>query len=246
MNGPLAIGTAFGGGILSFASPCVIPLVPVYLSNLGLRFNNNSNSLSNGAKSDVPDLGKTRFLINSIGFVVGITTTFTLLSLGVTGLSYALKRNTQVLDEIAGALILFFALFILLSQTKYAKFLNFERRIIFRKSSTGLIQGLLLGLAFGLSWTPCITPILGSILALAATTSNVIAGVILLVFYGLGVGTPFIAFAFLLDRFPNMFSKLKNLGFPLTIAGSILLFVLGLLLLLGRFTLINMIINTIL
>ncbi|MFH1638954.1 MAG: cytochrome c biogenesis protein CcdA [Chloroflexota bacterium] len=172
---------AFGAGLLSFFSPCVLPLVPVYLASLaGTELLTPQNSLARMPVS-----------LHSLSFVAGFSAVFTLLGAvaGLTGV--AVSAYIGVIRQVSGALMIFFGLFLLLALK--VPFLNFERRLTTRSSATGgYLRSLLVGGVFSLGWTPCVGPILGGILTMALGVRTVYRGALLLLTYSMGLGLPFL------------------------------------------------------
>jgi len=200
---------AFGAGLISFLSPCVLPLIPGYVSFI------SGQSLQEILKS------KKINVLPLILFCFGFSTVFIILGASASFLGQTLLQNSETLRVIAGIVIIIFSLQLIgLINISY---LNFEKRIEAKKSQNILFP-YVIGLAFGFGWTPCIGPILGSILALAATEESINKGILLLFFYSLGLAIPFILSGYLIQRF-LIFSKnfKKNINLVSKIGGIILL-----------------------
>ena len=200
---------ALGAGLISFLSPCVLPLIPGYVSFI------SGQSLPNLLK-----LEKIKIL-PIILFCFGFSTVFIILGASASYLGQTLLQNSEALRIIAGIVIIIFSLQLIgLINISY---LNFEKRIEAKKSQNILFP-YVIGLAFGFGWTPCIGPILGSILALASTEETIAKAIILLSFYSLGLALPFIFSGYLMQRF-LVFSKnfKKNINLVSKIGGIILL-----------------------
>lgn len=200
---------ALGAGLISFLSPCVLPLIPGYIAYIsGSSFN---ELLEN----------KNINLLPIILFTFGFSFVFIIFGATATFLGQLLLSNSSELRIIAGAIIIIFSLHIL--GIIKLNFLNYEKRI-YTSNSKGAIGTILVGMAFGFGWTPCIGPILGSILALASTEENINRGILLLFFYSLGLAIPFILSGYLIQRFLT-FSKnfKKNINIVSKIGGVILL-----------------------
>jgi len=210
---------ALGAGILSFLSPCVLPLVPVYLANLA------------GASVLAPDLTERRhILFHTISFVVGFSLIFIALgaSLGLLGAMLPF----ELLYDVAGALLIAFGIF-LVAATR-VPWLNYERRLNFAGAArTGYLRSLLIGVVFSLGWTPCVGPILGGILTLAASAQTVWHGVYLLLAYCLGLGLPFIAVGLALGTASRYIKWLSRHAFVTSIVAAVLLISVGILMLTG-------------
>ena len=200
---------AFGAGLISFLSPCVLPLIPGYVSFI------SGQSLQEILKSKKIDI------IPLILFCFGFSTVFIILGASASFLGQTLLQNSETLRVIAGFVIIIFSLQLIgLINISY---LNFEKRFEAKKSKNILFP-YLIGLAFGFGWTPCIGPILGSILALASIEETLSKAIILLTFYSVGLAIPFVLSGYLIQRF-LVFSKnfKKNINLISKIGGTILL-----------------------
>ena len=207
---------AFGAGLISFLSPCVLPLIPGYISFIS---GTSLNELLARKKVN---------LIPLILFTLGFSFVFITFGAAASYLGQVLLENSRTLRIIAGLVIVIFSLqligFINIS------YLNFEKKI-YTKRSSNIWFSFIVGMAFGFGWTPCIGPILGSILALAATEETIFKAIILLSFYSLGLAIPFILSGYWMQRF-LMFSKnfRKNINL-ISKTGGIILLVTGILIL---------------
>ena len=200
---------AFGAGLISFLSPCVLPLIPGYISFIsGMSL----NELLEKKKIN---------LIPLILFTLGFSFVFIMFGAAASYLGQVLLQNSQLLRIIAGFIIIIFSLQLIgLINISY---LNFEKKI-YTKKNNNIWFSFIIGMAFGFGWTPCIGPILGSILALASTEETIFKAIILLSFYSLGLAIPFILSGYLMQKF-LMFSKnfRKNIDLVSKIGGVILL-----------------------
>ena len=214
---------AFLAGVLSFLSPCVLPLVPSYISFI--------TGLS------LEELGERRWTAfqHALLFVSGFTVIFLLLGASATQLGRFLNYNQVWLERVGGLLIIFFGLY-LLGAIRWGP-LSQERRVHMQNKPVGYLGSFLVGIAFGAGWTPCIGPILGSILMYTGVQSTLGQGLLLLLAYSLGLAVPFLLAAVAVEKFIDWFKKFRRF-IPLTtrIAGAILVFV-GVLLMSGYFTL---------
>ena len=200
---------AFSAGLISFLSPCVLPLIPGYISYVsGSSFNELIEK-------------KNINLIPIILFTVGFSIVFIMFGAASTFLGQLLLQNSFELRIAAGVIIIIFSLHII--GVINLKFLNYEKRIQ-TNNNKNIYSPIVIGAAFGFGWTPCIGPILGSILALAATEESINKGILLLLFYSLGLALPFILSGYLIQRF-LIFSKnfKKNINLVSKIGGLILL-----------------------
>jgi len=200
---------ALGAGLISFLSPCVLPLIPGYISFISGQ---SLNELIESKKVNLIPL-----LLFSLGF------SFVFISFGAaaSALGKILLQNSNYLRVVAGTIIVIFSLQLL--GVINIKFLNYEKKYYTKKSTKPLFV-FIVGMAFGFGWTPCIGPILGSILALASTEENISRGIIMLSFYSLGLAIPFILSGFLIQKF-LLFSKnfKKNINIVLKLGGITLL-----------------------
>ena len=200
---------AFGAGLVSFLSPCVLPLIPGYISYI------SGSSLSELIEK------KEINLIPIILFTLGFSIVFIIFGAASTFLGQVLLQNSYEIRIAAGLLIIILSLHII--GIINIKFLNYEKRIE-TKTNSRFYSPLLIGMAFAFGWTPCIGPILGSILVLAATEESINRGILLLIFYSLGLALPFILSGYLIQKF-LIFSKnfKKNINLVSKIGGIILL-----------------------
>jgi len=207
---------AFGAGLISFLSPCVLPLIPGYISFVSEQ---SLQELLAEKKINIYPL---------ILFCLGFSTVFITFGATASFLGQVLLQNSQILRIVAGIIIIIFS-FQLIGIFNFS-FLNFEKRFEAKKSE-GIIFPYIIGLAFGFGWTPCIGPILGSILALAAIEETLGKAIFLLIFYSLGLAIPFILSGYLIQRF-LIFSKnfKKNINI-ISKTGGIILLITGILIL---------------
>ncbi|MDA9085155.1 cytochrome c biogenesis protein CcdA [Candidatus Pelagibacter sp.] len=207
---------AFGAGLISFLSPCVLPLIPGYISFIS---GTSLNELLENKKIDIFPL---------ILFTLGFSFVFIIFGAAASYLGQVLLQNSQILRVIAGLVIIVFSLQLI--GIINISFLNFEKKI-YTKKNNSVWFSFVVGMAFGFGWTPCIGPILGSILALASTEETIFKAVILLSFYSLGLAIPFILSGYLMQKF-LMFSKnfKRNINL-VSKGGGIILLITGILIL---------------
>jgi cytochrome c-type biogenesis protein len=207
----LAYLAAFGGGVVSFLSPCVLPLVPGYLSMVtGLDI----ATLEDDASSHVR-----RIVVTTCSFVAGFGTVFVLLGLTAASIGRPLRDHQVILTRISGAIMLAMALFLLGSMFLRAPWLYQEKRFHPQIGRFGVAAPLIAGAAFGFGWSPCFGPILGSILGIAASQQRVWAGASLLAVYSIGLGLPFLVTGLALNRVAGATSWVKR-HFPVIVVGS--------------------------
>ena len=205
---------AFGAGLISFLSPCVLPLIPGYISYI------SGSSLNELIEK------KSVNIFPIILFTLGFSLVF--ISFGATAsfLGSVILNNSYELRIASGIIIIIFSLHIL--GILNLKFLNYEKRIYTEKKS-GIFSSILVGMAFGFGWTPCIGPILGSILALASTEQSLNRGILLLIFYSLGLAIPFILSGYLIQKFLVFSKNLKSKMNIILKSGGALLLITGIL-----------------
>ena len=200
---------ALCAGLISFLSPCVLPLIPGYISFISGQ---SLNELIESKKVN---------LIPLVLFSLGFSFVFISFGAAASALGKILLQNSNYLRIVAGTIIVIFSLQLL--GIINIGFLNYEKKYYTKKSTKPLFV-FVVGMAFGFGWTPCIGPILGSILALASTEENISRGILLLSFYSLGLAIPFILSGFLIQKL-LLFSKnfKKNINIVLKFGGTILL-----------------------
>ena len=219
---------AFAVGFISFISPCVLPLVPGYLS-----------AVSGYTLADMKsgDRGLAKILLPAIVFCLSFTTVFVALGMTATGLGSSLQDAKGTLDKIAGAVIIALGVFFLL--TPFVPRLNREWRPDALISRAGSGGPLVAGAAFAVAWTPCIGPTLGSILSAAATQDTVGKGGILLAFYSLGLAVPFLLTAVAFTRMTTAFRWLRDRYLIVTAVSGAVLITMGVLLFTGELARLN-------
>jgi cytochrome c-type biogenesis protein len=221
---PAALGlvVAFAAGLLSFLSPCVLPLVPSYIGFL--------------TGMSLPELsGRRRAALgHALLFVLGFSLVFVALGASATALGRALNYYQVWLQRIGGALIIAFGL-VCLGVIRVGA-LSQERRVQVERKPVGYLGSALVGIAFGAGWTPCIGPVLGAILGLAATAQDLGRGMLLLAAYSAGLAVPFLVAALALDAFLEWFQRFRRyLPWVMRASGLLLVFV-GILMVTGEFT----------
>ena len=202
MLGELTLAAVFLAGVISFLSPCVLPLVPAYLTYMtGASLEELSDEQRSARLS--------RFLlVQSIAFVIGITLVFVLLGATATQISLLLRQYASIISIVAGIAIIAMGLHFL-GVWRWS-LLYRQARIEGPKTTTGPGGALAMGLAFGFAWTPCIGPILGAVLAVAASRETVGQGAGMLLVYALGMGVPFILSALAVGPFTRFLAKFRQ------------------------------------
>ncbi len=218
----LALPIAALAGVVSFASPCVLPLVPGYLSAVS------------GTRTGT---GGRRVLLASLPFVGGFTAVFVALGMTATGLGSTLLKERGTLDKVAGAVIVALGVFFLL--TPFVPRLNREWRPEALISRAGSGGPLVAGAAFAFAWTPCVGPTLGSILTAASVSDTVAEGGVLLLAYSLGLAVPFLLTAVFFTRATSAFRWLRDRYLVITAISGAILIAMGVLLFTGELTTLN-------
>ncbi len=224
MSEPVALGlvVAFTAGLLSFLSPCVLPLVPSYLGFL--------------TGMTLPETGARRWtaLAHALLFVAGFSLVFILLGASATALGRALNYYQVWLQRLGGLIVIGFGLVSLGAINP--GLLTRERRVHLEQKPVGYLGSAFVGMAFAAGWTPCIGPVLGGILGLAATTTDLSRGMLLLGFYSAGLAVPFLLAAVALESFLEWFQRFRRfLPWVMRVSG-VLLVLVGILLVSGEFT----------
>jgi len=215
----ISIISAFAGGIVSFLSPCVLPLVPGYVAYIA---GGTLEDLTKNANSSRKRLAA---LSLSASFVIGFTLVFVGLGASASAVGDFLLKYKTEFEYTSGAIIIVFGLYM----TGFLKisFLSKEFRFISRIRGGHPLSAILLGMAFAFGWTPCIGPILGSILTLSATSGTVASGSILLAMYSLGLGIPFLIAAGFTGFFMQRLQILKKLSKPFQFFAGCIMVIMG-------------------
>jgi cytochrome c-type biogenesis protein len=217
---------ALGAGIVSFLSPCVLPLVPGYLS-----------AVTGVAVSDLEDVSWRQVLAPALIFVASFSVIFILLGLTATGIGQALHEHKALLNDIAGVLII--ALGVYFVASLFIVRLNREWHVEALMSRAGTGGPIIAGAAFGIAWTPCLGPTLGAILTAAGASGSAAHGALLLAVYSAGLAIPFLATALAFSRLTTAFAVVKrHYGVVMGVGGAILI-AMGILILTGGFYQLN-------
>ncbi len=214
---------AFTAGILSFFSPCVLPLVPAYIANLA-----GTTAIETKArKSYLPTL------LHSLSFVLGFSCIFVILGASVGLVGTAITAHSNLLQQIGGGLIIAFGIF-LIAAYKFP-WMNYEKRLHLNSTrNPSYLRSIAIGAIFAFGWTPCVGPILGTILTLAWSSQEVWQGALLLVTYSLGMGIPFIIIGLAWGAIMPLWKSInRHLG-TISIISGLLLIAIGILMLTGN------------
>jgi cytochrome c-type biogenesis protein len=230
MTQNLSIPLAFVAGVVSFLSPCVLPLIPGYISMLSGA---SIEELKSGADATLAG----RILRNSVSFVIGFSTVFIALGASATWVGNFLLARRTIFNIVAGILIIIFGLH--LTGLVKIPLLYREARIDTGAPRRGLAGSFLLGFAFAFGWTPCIGPILTGILALAATRDTVFQGMFLLAIYSAGLAIPFLLTGLGLSQFLKFYGGFRKHLQVVEVASGVLLIAIGLLMAFNKFTVLS-------
>jgi cytochrome c-type biogenesis protein len=225
---PLPIA-AFLAGLISFLSPCVLPLVPGYVSLI-------SGAGVEELKSAQAQLMR-RVMVNSVGFILGFSVVFVTLGAISTGIGQLAAQYKHTLSIVAGVVVIIFGLH--LTGLFQIKWLLQDARLHGVKGSSTPIGAFVIGFAFAFGWTPCLGPILTLILGFASQEDTLVKGILLLAVYSLGLAVPFLLTSLLMERFLKFYSRFRSHMHTLEVASGGLMIALGVLLVIGRFTLIS-------
>ena len=228
-----SILAAFGAGVLSFISPCVLPLIPGYLSYISGLTLEEMEGTGGGVTAAV---ARRRVLVASIFFIIGFSLVFVSLGAAASVIGQFLLDRLRLLSKVAGVVVILFGLHTM--GVLRIGWLYSEKRVQVEKKPVGLAGALLVGIAFAFGWTPCIGPILSGILAIAATQETVGQGVWLLAVYSAGLGVPFLLTAIGINRFFAAFARIRRHYHKIEIASGLLLVAIGVLIFTDRFTII--------
>jgi cytochrome c-type biogenesis protein len=228
----MTLWMAFTAGIISFLSPCVLPLLPSYVGFItGMSFQELTDE-------DHRQAALRATIINSLLFILGFSLVFIALGATATAMGSALNRYQNVLRWVGGAIVIILGIHF--TGLINIKFLQIEKRVHLKNRPLGYAGSVLIGMAFAAGWTPCIGPILGSILMVAATQTALHKGVELLAIYSLGFGLPFFLAAVALNKFLTTYKKLSRHIPKLIVASGIILIVIGVLIITNNLTMVGL------
>ena len=230
MSHQLSIPIAFVAGIVSFLSPCVLHLIPGYISMLS---GVSMDELKGGGDTALVE----RIIRNSFAFVIGFSVVFIALGASATFVGTFLLSRRTIFNIIAGLIIIVFGLH--LTGLIKIPLLYRDARIHTGAPKRGLLGAFFLGFAFAFGWTPCIGPILAGILALAATRQTVFQGMFLLAIYSAGLAIPFLATSLGLSQFLKFYGRFRKHLHAVEVASGVLLIVIGALIALNKFTVLS-------
>ena len=235
----VTILAAFVAGVLSFISPCVLPLIPGYLSFISgatLDEMQGRHTQGMGVGVAAPPSARRRVVVTSLFFILGFSLVFVALGATASALGQFLMDRLRLLGKIAGIVLIVFGLHTM--GVLRIGWLYSERRVHVDRKPAGPLGALLVGIAFAFGWTPCIGPILAGILTIAGAQETIGKGVQLLAAYSAGLGIPFLMTALAIDRFFVAFAKIRRHYRTIEFVSGGLLVAIGLLIFTGRFTVI--------
>lgn len=227
MTANLHLSLAFLAGLLSFLSPCILPLIPSYLSFIG------GISLLELQRNRTMRLS---IFLQTLFFVLGFSVVFITLGVLFSSTGGILSNAVQLINIIAGAVVILLGFNFIFD---FWKILNREKRVHIDRKPVGFLGSILLGMAFGGGWTPCVGPILASILILAGSSGKMLNGIFLLIAYSAGLGLPFLLAGLFFSQFARQMEKIKPYLNRIRIASGIFLIMIGILILLGRLQRLN-------
>lgn len=223
LHSPVGFVVAFGAGLVSFLSPCVLPLVPSYLS---LMSGVSAADLEHARRPD-----QARLVRSTLLFVAGFTLVFVLIEATASGAGQALAAHQRLLNQIAGSVII--AMGLVFAGVLRPAWLLRERRVAVAPSRLGVWAPPVMGMAFAFGWTPCIGPALAAVLSLASDTHTLGRGELMLVAYSLGLGVPFVAFGVAFGRLTGVLAWARRHLRVINLISGLVLAAMGLLLLTG-------------
>jgi cytochrome c-type biogenesis protein len=228
---PYILLYALAMGVVSFASPCILPLIPSYVSYItGISYDELVNE-----ETRRKNMGIT--LLHSLTFVAGFSIIFVLLGASASLAGNLLSRHLDAIRIAGGVLIIIMGIFVM--DVINIPFLQRDARLQIKTRPAGFIGTLVVGMIFGAGWTPCTGPFLGSVLALAMTAETLGRGMTLLAFYSLGLGVPFVLSAIAISAFLSSFAKLKTHFKAIKITSGLILIAMGLLLVTDKMTMLT-------
>jgi cytochrome c-type biogenesis protein len=230
LNENVTLIAAFAAGFLSFVSPCVLPLIPGYISFV------SGVSVEEMRGDSPPATSRLQVFLTSLAFVIGFSLVFIALGASATAIGKFMFAKLPLLSKIAGVILIIFGLHTM--GVFRLAFLETEKRVHSQRKPAGPLGAMLVGVAFAFGWTPCIGPILGGILAIAGSKNTVGEGILLLAVYSLGLGIPFLLTSLAINQFFGAAKKIRRYYHGIEIASGALLIVIGVLIITGQLTII--------
>ena len=230
MNPNVTLLAAFAAGFLSFVSPCVLPLIPGYISFV------SGISVDEMRGDTAPATSRLQVFLTSLAFVIGFSIVFVALGASATAIGKFMFAKLPLLSKIAGVILIIFGLHTM--GVFRLAFLDTEKRVHSQRKPAGPLGAMLVGVAFAFGWTPCIGPILGGILAIAGSKNSVGEGILLLAVYSLGLGIPFLLTSLAINQFFGAAKKIRRYYHGIELASGVLLIAIGVLIITGQLTII--------
>jgi cytochrome c-type biogenesis protein len=230
MDQNVTLLAAFAAGFLSFISPCVLPLIPGYISFV------SGVSVDEMKADDTPAASRLQVFMTSLAFVIGFSIVFIALGASATAIGKFMFSKLPILSKIAGVILIVFGLHTM--GVFRLAFLETEKRVHSQRKPAGPLGAMLVGVAFAFGWTPCIGPILGGILAIAGSKNSVGEGITLLAIYSLGLGIPFLLTSLAINQFFGAAKRIRKHYHAIELVSGALLIVIGVLIVTGQLTLI--------
>jgi len=231
VNQNVTLLAAFAAGFLSFVSPCVLPLIPGYISFV------SGVSLEEMKGDAPPSTSRLQVFLTSLAFVIGFSIVFVLLGASATAIGKLMFAKLPLLSKIAGGILIVFGLHTM--GVFRLSFLEAEKRVHSQRKPAGPLGAMLVGVAFAFGWTPCIGPILGGILAIAGSKNSVGEGITLLAVYSLGLGIPFLLTSLAINQFFGAAKRIRRYYHAIELVSGALLIVIGVLIITGQLTIIT-------
>ena len=227
----IGLFAAFSAGLLSFVSPCVLPLVPSYISYI------SGLSIEQLSKAEDRSRFRKEIVVNSLLFIAGFSAVFISFGASASLIGQLLITYQDFVRKLGGVLIIIFGLYLL--GVLNLSFLSTEKRFHFKSRPAGYLGSVLVGVAFAAGWTPCVGPVLGTILLYASTTDSLLNGVALLSAYSLGLGLPLFATALGVDRFLAYFKQVRAYLWGVSAVCGVFLITVGVLIYANSLTIIT-------
>jgi cytochrome c-type biogenesis protein len=231
VNQNVTLLAAFAAGFLSFVSPCVLPLIPGYISFV------SGVSVEEMRGDAPPATSRLQVFLTSLAFVIGFSIVFVLLGASATALGKLMFAKLPLLSKIAGGILIVFGLHTM--GVFRLAFLEAEKRVHSNRKPAGPLGAMLVGVAFAFGWTPCIGPILGGILAIAGSKNSVGEGITLLAVYSLGLGIPFLLTSLAINQFFGAAKRIRRYYHAIELVSGALLIAIGVLIITGQLTIIT-------
>lgn len=224
----ISVALALFAGLITFLSPCILPVIPSYLAFItGISIDEMTHEIN-------LKCARRSVLKNSLLFILGFSIIFVLLGISATFIGKFLARNIRWFEIIGGAAVVILGLNF--TGLLRLKFLMREKRFHLHEKPVGLLGTIIVGMAFGAGWTPCVGPMLGAILTVAASSQDILKGIVLLISFSIGLGIPFLMTGLIIHKFFEHFHRIKKYFHVISLIGGILLILIGILLMTGYFS----------